>query len=110
MAPPSAAQPEGGGASHRALVSTEKLDELLSGGQDLLVVRRRLEARRADLAAITEQLHRWHAGWRLASRPLRKQLAHAPRRLMQSLEAVEPPQVVGERGLEPIEIGLEAGE
>jgi two-component system chemotaxis sensor kinase CheA len=65
-APP---EPPGGAASVR--VAAEKLDTLLARSGELLVTRRRVQARVDDLAAVREFVGRWKAEWRAVEKPLR---------------------------------------
>ena len=67
--PPASERPAGGAAFVR--VPAEKLDALLAHSGELLVARRRVEARSEELAALREFVGRWRAEWRAVEKPLR---------------------------------------
>jgi two-component system, chemotaxis family, sensor kinase CheA len=53
-------------------VSADKLDELLARTGELLIARRRIESRAAEIAQLRDQVALWAAQWRKAERPLRR--------------------------------------
>jgi two-component system chemotaxis sensor kinase CheA len=65
-------EPAGGAATVR--VAAEKLDALLTRSGELLVARRRVQARVEDLAALREFVRHWKAEWRTVEKALRKLL------------------------------------
>ncbi len=94
----------GGDGSVR--VTAEKLDALLARSGELLVARRRVEGRGADLARLREFVARWQAEWRGAAKPLARLLhqngagsAHALGRTHDNLHRLE-------KALEQLEAGL----
>src|SRR5262249_42587680 len=79
-------------------IPAEKLDALLAGSGELLVARRRVQARAEELAALRESVGRWKTEWRAVEKAVariisteeRKPLARngttlLPRRLAQTL-------------------------
>ena len=55
-------------------VAADKLDTLLAQSGELLVARRRVEARSGDVAAVRENVADWRARWQRVEKPLRELL------------------------------------
>ncbi len=69
---PAAAETSSAAATVR--VAAEKLDVLLARGGELLVARRRVQARSEELASLQESVNRWKNEWQAVDRPLKKLL------------------------------------
>jgi len=67
---------EPAGSGNTVRVAAEKLDAFLARSGELLVARRRVESRTADLTALCELAGRWVAEWRGVEKALRKGLEH----------------------------------
>src|SRR5262249_58972185 len=68
------APPEARGAVGTARVPAERLDDLLARAGELLIARRRVEARTRDVADLLTLVGQWQAEWRRAERSFGKLL------------------------------------
>ena len=68
------ASPETSTAAATVRIAAEKLDVLLARSGELLVARRRVQARSEELASLQESVNRWKNEWQAVDRPLKKLL------------------------------------
>jgi len=76
---PTTQRPAPAGDSGTVRVAAEKLDAFLARDGELLVARRRVQARVAEVVALRESVGRWVKQWREAEKPLGKWLENNDR-------------------------------
>ncbi|MBI4565715.1 MAG: response regulator [Planctomycetes bacterium] len=89
-------------------VSGEKLDALVTAGGELLVARRRTEARAEHLASLLEFAERWQREWRAVRKDVRSTARALPRRSASVLEKSEENVRALRRNLDSLAGGIAA--
>lgn len=87
-------------------LSSAKLDQMLSLGGELLVARRRIEGRDADVDRLVEMAKRWDAEWRMAEGGVRnalRQNGNSPNTSRASARTVHSPTRLMERTRENLQ-------